>query len=250
MEADDILEVLAARHALAFTPQPWFDAARGVISIQEAARRVADQEDPELVQRSSLLFAPGDAAVDEQRLQRLLDRGFGPRRLAWRGPVTLVLLLAAMLVLVVLGWERGVDREPVPLLASYTLELDQVASSKRAARPEPPSDVGSSYYMDRSFRATLRPWTEVTTEVEAVVYACEADGARRLPVVPRVTPSGVVIMESDVAGLDLGIGAWELLFVVGAVGSLPQAPTCAADELDASGVQALRTRIEILPPPP
>jgi hypothetical protein len=249
MAADDILELLAARQALASTPEPWLDAARGSISIEEAARRVSGQEDPELVERSRQLFAAGDPAVDEARLVRLLDACLPPPRRSWRGPLVLGLALAAAVVLAVsLSEDRTAAPDSVPQLARYDLELHQGASSQRAA--EPSGSETKRFYADRRFQATLRPFTEVRTEISAMVYACEADKARRLPLEPRVAPNGLVEMESDVADLGLDVGAWDLVFVVGAVGSLPRPQTCEDEALAAGdGVQVLRTRIEILPPP-
>jgi len=255
MAAHDILEALAARHALASTPEPWFQAARGSISVEDAARRVQveDQEDPELVERSKQLFAAGDAAVDEARLQRLLDEHLPPPRRAWRGPVVLAVALAAGLVLAVslsVG-RRGQDsvqQVSALQLGGYDLELHGTARSQRAA--EPSASEPARFYADRGFRATLRPWTAVRSEVQAVVYACDADGARRLPLEPRVGPSGIVEVEGAVADLGLDVGAWELVFVVGVVGSLPRVAACDDEALvPGDGVQVLRTRIEILPPP-
>jgi hypothetical protein len=248
MAADDILELLAARQALASTPEPWLDAARGSISVEEAARRVSGQEDPALVERSRQLFAAGDPAADEARLERLLAACLPPPRRAWRGPLVLGLALAAGVVLAVsLSEDRTVAPGSVPQLARYDLELHQGASTQRAVEP---SGSTQRFYADRRFQATLRPFTEVRTQVQAMVYACEPDGARRLPLEPRVAPNGLVELESDVADLGLGVGAWDLVFVVGVVGSLPRPQTCEDEALAAGdGIQVLRTRIEILPPP-
>jgi hypothetical protein len=248
MAADDILELLAARQALASTPEPWLDAARGSISVEEAARRVSGQEDPALVERSRQLFAAGDPAADEARLERLLAACLPPPRRAWRGPLVLGLALAAGVVLAVsLSEDRTVAPGSVPQLARYDLELHQGASTQRAVEP---SGSTQRFYADRRFQATLRPFTEVRTQVQAMVYACEPDGARRLPLEPRVAPNGLVELESDVADLGLGAGAWDLVFVVGVVGSLPRPQTCEDEALAAGdGIQVLRTRIEILPPP-
>src|SRR5262245_45966624 len=133
MAAEDILEALAARHALASTPEPWLDAARGSISVEEAAARVGDREDPALVERSKQLFAEGDVAVDEARLRRLLAEHMPPQRRSWQGPLLLTLALAAAVVLAVslsVGPTEG-PQTPVTL-AKYDLELSQVASSQRA----------------------------------------------------------------------------------------------------------------------
>ncbi len=249
MAVDDILEALAARHVLASTPEPWLDAARGAISPQEAARSVEGQEDPELVERSLQLFRPGDPAVDERRLRRLLDDGFGPARHGWRGPLGIALALAAALVLAVsLSWpgDVGPGSSP-PLLASYSLELDQVARSQRAAEPAAPTDL-PRFYVHRSFAAKLRPSTAVHTPVRAEVYACEPSGARRLPVMPRVEPNGMVVVDAEVSSMGLDVGTWELLFVVGPAGSLPELVTCDAAGLAGdAGVQVPRSRIDILP---
>ncbi|MCX4247785.1 hypothetical protein [Paraliomyxa miuraensis] len=247
MAAEDILEALAARQALESTPEPWLEAARGAISVEEAARRVEADEDPELIERSKLLFRPGDDAVDEQRLERLLREGFSPPsrrpRWWWRGTMTVGLALAAALVLVVaIPW-----RETTPL-PSYEPEFEGTARLDRAA--EPSATEVARFYADRRFRATLRPWTAVPGRVEAAVYACEDDGPRPLPVVPRAEPSGIVVIESEVAALGLSVGIEELLFVVGTADALPRPITCDVDERElGAGVRLLRTRIEILPPP-
>lgn len=245
MATEDILEALAARQALELTPQPWLDAARGAIPPEEAARRVAGQEDPALVERSKQLFAPGDRAVDEERLQQLLVAGFAPPSRSWGGPIAILLAMAAALVLVLaMPWSGPAG---VPM-TRYVLELEYGAREHRAAEPLAPTDI-VRFHADREMRATLRPATAVAGKVAAAVHVCEGSGLRRLAVEPRVEPSGVVVVESEVAALGLGVGTWELLFVVGTADPLPVPTTCRADELaDVGGVRLLRTRIEILPP--
>jgi hypothetical protein len=247
MAVEDVLEVVAARHALEHTPQAWLDAARGAITPEDAARRVEDEEDPALVERSKQLFAPGDPAVDEQRLQQLLAVGFDAPRQPWRGALAAVLAMAAVLVLVlVVPWSGG-DRSSSPL-PRYALELDAGARIDRGAEPSTPTG-DARVYADRSLRVTLRPWDAVDGAVEAAAYACEAEGPRRLPIVPSVTPSGLVEVDGRVAALGLGVGSWELRFVVGRAGSLPELRTCEAEARDVEPAQLLRTRIEILAPP-
>ncbi len=250
MAANDILEVFAAQYSLASTPRPWFDAARGVISVQEAAQQLEGEEPPELIERSATLFAAGEALADERRLRQLLRKHFGEPRRRWRGPLLVVLGMAAALVLVLPMTMTMNSTAPASSpLDSYTLELDLVARSERGAEPD--GDV-AKFYADRSLRVTLRPWTAVEGTVEATVYACdEAGSARRLPLEPRVGPDGVVVVEGDVQGLGLGVGTWELVFIVGRAGSLPEPRTCDAEEVTGSkrDARALRTRIEIVPPP-
>lgn len=247
MTAEDILEALAARQALESTPQPWLDAARGVISPAEAARRAQGQEDPALVERSMQLFAPNPAA-DEQRLRQLLAQGFAPPPRAWRGAFAVALgLLAALVLALVMPWGGGPPGSSPS--TRWALELERGAALDRAAEPSTPSDV-VRFYADRDLRATLRPWDAVQGRVAAAVYTCEGTVPRRLPVEPRAAPGGVVVVESGVAALGLGVGTWELLFVVGTAEPLPEPRTCGAEGLaDQGDVQILRTRIEILPPP-
>lgn len=249
MPGEDIFEALAARRALASTPTPWLDAARGAIPLEEAALRVQDQEDPALLARSMQLFAPGEPAVDEQRLEWLLAQGVAssPRGWAWRGVFAVAMALTTALVLVLVLPRSG---EPLSrtLSTPYALELEQGVRLDRAATPTSPSEV-TRYYAHRDLRATLRPGTAVLGGVEASVHVCEAGIPRRLPVMPRVGPRGVIMVESRVAALGLGEGEWELLFVVGTE-PLPPLRTCEANELtDGDDVQVLRTRIEIIPPP-
>ncbi|MEM7151493.1 MAG: hypothetical protein AAF799_01580 [Myxococcota bacterium] len=244
----DILDVLAARQTLATTPRAWFDAAEGEISIERARELVADREDPALIERSAALFRPGDPRIEQRRLRMLVGEHFPVRRRSWRQPLLIGVSLAAALLLV-LNLGDPASRGPGSVaLAQYSIELERSAKTLRG--DEPPSVA--VFFADRRLRATLRPWTAITTPVEAAAYVCEADGSLRpLPLQPRASHDGVIVVDDAIADLGLGLGLVDLVFVVGPRGELPVPEDCRGDALLPSQDHArtIRTRIEIQPPP-
>lgn len=241
----DILEILAARQALATTPSPWLDAARGSISIEEAADRVAQHDAPALVERSKRLFAP-DPEADERRLQELLE-AFGTPRRSWTGPLVVLLALAAGLMLALTLLAGGRPSSDSPELAQYSLELHHTARTDRADR----SDEPPAYFVDRRFSATLRPWEAVDDDLEVAAYVCTARGtARALPMTTRFAAHGLIELEASIRDLDLGVGSHELVLVIGRAGSMPALHSCLdLDSRDDGDAQLIRTRVEILPRP-
>ena len=78
------------------------------------------------------------------------------------------------------------------------------------------------YREDRALEIWLRPVNAVDGPVEVAAYARRDGEIRRLPIAPEVQDNGAVHVEATTRETGLDVGEWELVFVVGRLGQLPE----------------------------
>lgn len=233
MKEPSIADDLAAHRALESLPEPWLDLAQGHIDPAQALEAMRSQEPAELAERSARMFTPPSREQIQARLDAILATHFsrGPdERTASREPDVASLpdartrrrpspwllaalpALAAILLLLLLPSSRP------PFAAGYTLDFQRSLAQLRGSEAE----AIPRYREDRDIAVVLRPADRIEGPVDVRVFARGRDGhVLALPVRPVVNESGVIDLLGSAEAWGLDVGTWELTFVIGRPGDLP-----------------------------
>jgi hypothetical protein len=209
------IQELSAHSALVSIPEVWLDLAHGRISAEEAAAAMADEEPAELVERSTLLFAPPSLEEDARRLELLLQAHF-PAPARRRVPQWLlggvVALVAAGLVMLLLP--------PRPFEGGYAMTP---SSGYLEERGEPTAADGVTRYLaSQRIELVARPLDD-EPGVGAVAFVVTEGGATRLSVEPKIKEKGVVVLAGTPEALGLPLGRSRIVLVIGPPEHLPEA---------------------------
>lgn len=230
---DPIVPLLASHEALRSTPELWFDVSRGSISAEQAGQQLADIEEPALIERSQALFAPPSPEQERRIRQRALDSVAPSRRPWWWVTGSLAMAAAFLLVLAL----RPDDPAPyAPLGVEYRVELSagwEATRSEADRGPTPgptPADSPTdspTYRLDQQVDFTLRPKVALhDPQLEVVMLAYDEQG-RSVRVGPRrrlATRMGTVHLSQTLGAAGLTPGTWQLVFVIGRPGQIPEQP--------------------------
>jgi hypothetical protein len=222
-------ELFASHEVLARTPQIWLDVSAGTISPEAAAEEMSGSESPELIERSKALFAPPPAERERAMRERILDEvapEVAPARRPWwwmaggLGALAAVIALAFVL--------RPPEREVyAPLGVEYQVELSAGLEVVRGGEsPRVPEDESvRTYRVDQEIDITLRPSSAIEErELDVVVFAYDERGQGRQLGPPRrlSTSTGTVRLSERPRASGLSPGRWQLVFVIGRVGQVPE----------------------------
>lgn len=228
---DHIPQLLASHEVLRSTPEIWFDVSRGLISPEQAGRDLEGVEDPGLIERSAALFAPPSPEQERRIRERALDSVTPARRSRWW--ISGVLALAAGLLLA-LALRPADTPSYAPLGAEYRVELSAGWEATRSeAGLEPCGDPTHIYRIDQRVDFTLRPEVALhETELDLLVLAYDerGRGARVGPLRRLATRSGTLHASQGLGAAGLTPGTWQLVFVIGRAGQVPEEPERFAPE--------------------
>ncbi len=215
---------LASHGTLASTPEVWFDVSRGLVSPDHAAKAMDGIEDPMLIERSKVLFAPPSAERERVIREKVLEAAAPARPSRWWAP-GIVALAAAVLLAFALRSPRA--DQGASLGVQYQVELSADWDSVRS-NPDIPADTSSRVYrIDQLVEFTLRPSIAVDeSELDVLMLAFgeEGDGVRVGALRRLTTTTGTVRFSERLDSVALAPGTWRLVFVVGRVGEVPQGP--------------------------
>lgn len=220
---DQVSEFLAAHEVLTSTPEVWLEVSRGTVSAEQAARTVEGEEDPALIERSRVLFAPPTALQERRIRTRALEAGAASASPAgWIGG----LLAVAAALLLALALRPGEVAEYAPLGVGYQVEMSAGWEATRG-QPGRPHDPIPRYRLDQQVDFTLRPEATLdATRLDVLAVAHDTQG-RQVVVSPRhrvTTTKGVVHLSATLDDAGLAPGTWTLTFVVGRAGQVPDSP--------------------------
>ena len=238
---------LIAHHALGPAGDPWLDVHEGRLDGDEVARRLHGKDPDDDISRFKAVFERRFDEHDRGRFDGVLAlyRDSAPRAtkpslldrwLRWGG----IAFAAALL----LWWLLP----PKALGTYYDVELRRDVAELR----DPFNRVEvRTYWANRSLEVWLRPAKAVDGPVEVAVYARRDGETRRLTVEPETQGNGAVHIVAEVESLGLAVGEWELLFMVGREGTLPDRVEDLAAENGVGTEQPYvvrSARIRIVPP--
>lgn len=222
MKPPHMVAELVADRAITSLPEVWIDLAHGRITHDEALRLASQHEPAELAERSARLLAPPPPARAEAQLQALLDAHFPVRRIRSRRWIYTVVATLAAAVLVVLGSWILPSLEP-DFVAHYDVELGRALALARDGGPAA-SGPKPRYLDGRAIEITLRPKQRVTVPVDVRAFATDPhQRSHALPITPTINAHGVIRFLGDSHAWGLGAGEWQLTFVVGRRGEVPDA---------------------------
>lgn len=232
---DPIVPLLASHEALRSTPEIWLDVSRGSISPELAGEQLEGVEEPALIERSRVLFAPPSPEQEHRIRERALD-SVAPARRPWWWVTGSLAMAAALLLALAL---RPDDPAPyAPLGVEYRVELSAgwEATRSEAGREPPPGQTPPArptnrptdrptYRSDQQVDFTLRPKValhEPTLDVVMFAYDEQGRGVRVGPRRHLATRTGTVHWSQTLGAAGLTPGTWQLVFVIGRPGQLPE----------------------------
>lgn len=176
-------------------------------------------------------------------------------RLRGRGALIAGISLAAALTVAVLLRKPGAP-DPQEAVASYGIVIpsdDRVAGSAPEEPPPSPIAGPSRLSLDSILQVHLRPQHQVSKDVQAVAYLKSGESIKPWPVTFERSEQGTFLLRGKVASLPgLGLGRWELIFIIGYPERLPSATGLAqllhSGAVTGDGWQILRGSLEIVEP--
>lgn len=239
MAKSGVIDEITAHGALEGLPDVWAELACGRIGPAEALEQARGAEPSELAERTARMLTPPTTAQAKLRLEALLEhvperpvvtplRAARSRR--WLSGGVAALAAAAAVLLVV------VSRDPSrpPFEGEYGLELHRSLAVERGPGSEPAASEVHRYRIDRTIEIALRPGHRIAEAVDVRAFAQRGDEAPIvLPIEPHRKGGGVVEILGQPRDWGLSPGRWQLTFVVGPPGGLPDALAGVSHDADA-----------------